>query len=231
MALNNQIDDVSLLQSSLSSKISQNKSLLITASPIPIIVDDDVDVPDSNSTLSSHNPSQIITNNISIDNDEDLLKPVENISSFDANIDVEVKPPSPPNPDFAAASSLVPSTVLATDKPLSTSTSTASATAKPKSTKAVKQRSPSPSPPPPPPPRLQTIRLEIKLGGPDAYEVNIAQLAKDTGQRAPTPPRVHKKADSSDSEDEGEDGKSPKSKKGKGKDGKVIQSIFRTLTL
>jgi hypothetical protein len=67
-----------------------------------------------------------------------------------------------------------------------------SASAKPKSTKA-RARSPSPSPPPlVPPPPLQTIRLEIKLGGPENYEVDVSALAKATGQRpaTPTPPAV-----------------------------------------
>lgn len=70
---------------------------------------------------------------------------------------------------------------------------------KPKS-KAPRPRSPSPTPPPPPPPPLQTVRLEIKLGGPDNYEVNISSLAKSTGQRQPTPPPP--KPDTSESEGE-----------------------------
>ena len=71
-----------------------------------------------------------------------------------------------------------------------------SASGKPKSTKA-RARSPSPSPPPPaPPPPLKTIRLEIKLGGPDNYEVDVAALAKATGQRPATPPPVAKRYES-----------------------------------
>lgn len=58
--------------------------------------------------------------------------------------------------------------------------------AKPRS---KKPRSPSPSPPPlPPAPPLQTIRLDIRLGGPENYEVDVSKLAKDSGQRPPTPP-------------------------------------------
>lgn len=45
---------------------------------------------------------------------------------------------------------------------------------------AHRPRSPSPSPPPP----LQTIRLDIELGGPDNHEVNISGLAKSTGSGA-----------------------------------------------
>ncbi|KDR78196.1 hypothetical protein GALMADRAFT_209612 [Galerina marginata CBS 339.88] len=101
-----------------------------------------------------------------------------------------------------------------------TSTSTAGAaakpasSAKPRSTKPPK-RSPSPSPPPPPAIPLKTIRLDIRLGGPSNYEVDISRQAKETGQRPPTPPPVVKKvADSSESEDDEDDkaGAKPKSK-------------------
>jgi hypothetical protein len=73
-----------------------------------------------------------------------------------------------------------------------------------KSTKARAARSPSPSPPPPapPPPPMQTIRLEIKLGGPEKYEVDVASLAKATGQRHATPPAAVKRYES-ESEGEG----------------------------
>ncbi|TEB33986.1 hypothetical protein FA13DRAFT_1754027 [Coprinellus micaceus] len=56
-----------------------------------------------------------------------------------------------------------------------------------------KHRTPSPSPPPPvPPPPLTTVRLELKLGGPSNYEVDVARRAKETGQRpwSPEPPVV-----------------------------------------
>lgn len=89
-------------------------------------------------------------------------------------------------------------------KPESTATASAlpPASQKPKSVR--KQRSPSPElPPPPPPPVFRTIRLEIPLGGPDNYAVDITKLAKETGQRPPTPPPV--KRDISDSEDDEED--------------------------
>ena len=76
------------------------------------------------------------------------------------------------------------------------------ASAKPKPTKA-RAKSPSPSPPPAvPPPPLQTIRLEIKLGGPENYEVDVAALAKATGQRPTTPPPAVKQYES-ESEGEG----------------------------
>ncbi|KAH8092172.1 hypothetical protein BXZ70DRAFT_1010874 [Cristinia sonorae] len=80
----------------------------------------------------------------------------------------------------------------------------ATAGAKSKSTKPP--RSPSPSPPPPPVrPPLQTVRLDIKLGGQDNYAVDIAALAKDTGQRASTPVPVAKPDSSDDSHSEGDD--------------------------
>ncbi|KAI0687927.1 hypothetical protein BC835DRAFT_1408232 [Cytidiella melzeri] len=80
--------------------------------------------------------------------------------------------------------------------------------AKPKSSKlAGPPRSPSPSPPPPPVRApLQTVRLDITLGGPDNYEVNIAALAKETGQRPSTPTPAAKRHDTSDdSHSEGDD--------------------------
>ena len=92
----------------------------------------------------------------------------------------------------------------------------ASSAPKPKSSRA-RPRSPSPSPPPAPPPApLQTVRLEIALGGPDNYEVDVAALAKATGQRPPTPPPVAKRYESeSEAEPEGEHDDDRKSKKGK----------------
>ncbi|KAF8522754.1 hypothetical protein BU17DRAFT_44466 [Hysterangium stoloniferum] len=72
---------------------------------------------------------------------------------------------------------------------------------KPKSTKQRKSRSPSPVPIPQAPP-LRTVRLDITLGGPDHYEIDVSGLALETGQRNPTPPPV--KRDTSDSDDDSE---------------------------
>ncbi|EMD34978.1 hypothetical protein CERSUDRAFT_116505 [Gelatoporia subvermispora B] len=98
-----------------------------------------------------------------------------------------------------------------TAKPASTA-----AGAKPKSTKSA-ARSPSPSPPPPPAREpLQTIRLEIRLGGPEDYEVDISSLSKTTGQRPPTPVAPSKPDTSDDSHSEGDDegdGKKEKKKR------------------
>ncbi|KAJ3763196.1 hypothetical protein EV360DRAFT_34087 [Lentinula raphanica] len=76
---------------------------------------------------------------------------------------------------------------------------TSAGTTKPKSKAKAKPRSPSPLPIAPPP--LQTVRLSIKLGGPDNYTVNVSGLAKASGQRPPTP--VQKRQDES-SESEAE---------------------------
>ena len=122
----------------------------------------------------------------------------------------QVSPIAPPEIDSAASASAIsspadpspPSLLLPpqTDDVPDSSSSTiingkgkgklsTAASAKPKSAKPRAARSPSPSPPPlVPPPPLQTIRLEIKLGGPDKYEVDVAALAKATGQRPATPP-------------------------------------------
>ena len=108
----------------------------------------------------------------------------------DADDTASMGPDEPPAPDVAPK---ISTGAKGKGKPTS---------AKPKSTKA-RARSPSPSPPPPvPPPPLQTIRLEIKLGGPDNYEVNVAALAKETGQRPASPPAAVKPYES-ESEGEG----------------------------
>ncbi|KAG6826944.1 hypothetical protein H0H92_013821 [Tricholoma furcatifolium] len=111
---------------------------------------------------------------------------------------------NPPLPPPSASAPITKST-----KPVST--------AKPRSTKH-KARTPSPSPPPPPPPPpLETIRLQIKLGGADNYAVDIADMSRATGQRPPTPvitvTAVH--SDSDDDEGNKTDDKKDKKKKKK----------------
>ena len=139
-------------------------------------------------------------------------------SSAHLPISIPVLVHSPPLPTSPG-----PSGSSVTAKPSPSSTKPASS-AKPRSSKPAKPaRSPSPSPPPPlPVVPLQTIRLQIRLGGPSNYEVDISRQAKDTGQRPPTPPPVVKKvADSSDS-DEDED----KDEKSRSKKNKVSYSII-----
>lgn len=83
--------------------------------------------------------------------------------------------------------------------------------------------------PPPPPPLivpLQTVRLQIRLGGPSNYEVDIARQAKDTGQRPPTPPVVAKKVEDSDSEDDNDKDDKSKSKKKKVDNGTILSGTF-----
>ena len=86
---------------------------------------------------------------------------------------------------------------------------------KPKSSKQSRPRSHSPTPPPPPaPPQpLNTVRLDIKLGGPDKYEVDISGLAKASGQRPPTPPPPKPDISESDGEESHDDQAKPKRKK------------------
>lgn len=85
--------------------------------------------------------------------------------------------------------------------------------------KAV-HRSPSPPPPPPAAPR-PTLRLDITLGGPDNYEVDITRLSIDTGQlpdiAVPVPVVVDAGSDG-ESEDEKEKEKGDKEKTDKDKD-------------
>lgn len=98
------------------------------------------------------------------------------------------QPQTPPAqiPVSSPLSSPVPSSV----KPKSAAKS---------SSKANKDLENSPEPQPPPP-IITTIRLDIRLGGPDNYAVDISQLAKATGQRPGTPEVIPKVAESSDSE-------------------------------
>jgi hypothetical protein len=133
--------------------------------------------------ISSPNTSTLAINNSHNSPDHDVNTSVSNVD------DSDIKPP--PSKRLKSSSSVTGSAP----------TSAAPTSIKPKS-KAPRPRSPSPTPPPPPPPPLQTIRLQIKLGGPDNYEVHIATLAKTTGQRQPTPQPP--KADTSESEGEGE---------------------------
>ncbi|EIM80227.1 uncharacterized protein STEHIDRAFT_172868 [Stereum hirsutum FP-91666 SS1] len=84
---------------------------------------------------------------------------------------------------------------VATTTDLTAATTVAPPPAPPKP-KTKRPRSPSPSPPPPPPPPLTTIRLDIALGGPEKYEVDIAAMAKATGQRPATPPMLKKRYES-----------------------------------
>ncbi|KAF8553864.1 hypothetical protein OG21DRAFT_1509639 [Imleria badia] len=93
--------------------------------------------------------------------------------------------------------------------------STAGTGPKPKSSKQSRPRSRSPTPPPPPaPPQpLTTVRLDIKLGGPEKYDVDISALAKASGQRHPTPPPPKPDISDSEGEETHDDQAKPKRKK------------------
>ncbi|KAI1785446.1 hypothetical protein LXA43DRAFT_1038210 [Ganoderma leucocontextum] len=113
----------------------------------------------------------------------------------------------PPLPSASAAASSSDAAAPAEgargrkSKPSSSYVAAAPPGAKPKSTKSAAPRA-SPSPPPHPARQpLQTIRLDIELGGPDDYEVNISALAKATGQRPATPVPDLAKHDTSDESD------------------------------
>ncbi|KZT19861.1 hypothetical protein NEOLEDRAFT_1141487 [Neolentinus lepideus HHB14362 ss-1] len=127
--------------------------------------------------------------------------------------------------------SLTPAEATSSEAQPGAAAKPASTAAKPKSTKTARPRSPSPTPPPPPP-QLQTIRLHIPLGGPDAYQVDISTLAKSSGQRSPTPPPS--KIDTSDSEGDdeasGKDKDKDKDEKKKRKRKKNLASEYYDLT-
>lgn len=134
---------------------------------------------------------------------ENSPKPTANhdIHTLVSDVDNDLKPP--PSKKIKTSQSPPGS------KPISAAG--AGTTAKPKSAKAPRARSRSPTPPPQRQPPLQTIRLDIVLGGPDKYEVDITSLAKATGQRPTTPPPP--KPDTSDSDGEETDRAKPKKKK------------------
>ena len=168
----------------------------------------DVNLPPPSSAATSRRSS------LAVAGEEASSIPVRDASvgsSAHVPISIPVLVHSPPLPTSSG-----PAGSSVTAKPSSSSTKPVSS-AKPRSTKPAKPaRSPSPSPPPPAPIiPLRTIRLQIRLGGPSNYEVDISRQAKDTGQRATTPPAAVKKvADSSDSDDDDKDDKS-RSKKHK----------------
>ncbi len=74
---------------------------------------------------------------------------------------------------------------------------------KPKSKARPRSRTPLPLPLSAP----ITIRLDIALGGPSNYSINILSLAKETGQRPPTPPLRRRDSVSGSEEEEEEDEK------------------------
>jgi hypothetical protein len=102
-------------------------------------------------------------------------------------------------------------------------TQSTTTTTKPKSKAA--QRSPSPPPPPPAQPR-PTIRLEITLGGPENYEVDITRLSIDSGQLPDIAVAVAPAA-GNESEDESEEEEKEKTVKTK-KRGRKVRPSFHS---
>ncbi|KIJ61712.1 hypothetical protein HYDPIDRAFT_176873 [Hydnomerulius pinastri MD-312] len=153
---------------------------------------------------SSHSSSISVRNDIiELSSRDNSVEPTTDHDgrTLASDVDNDVKPPP--------AKKMRHSSSAAGSKPAST----AGAGVKPKSSKPSRPRSPSPTPPPPPPPPFQTLRLDIVLGGPENYEVDITSIAKSSGQRQPTPPPP--KADTSESEGEEthDDQAKPKKKK------------------
>ncbi|KZT59556.1 hypothetical protein CALCODRAFT_186789 [Calocera cornea HHB12733] len=133
-----------------------------------------------------------------------------------------VIPPTPLKPEDASN----PLTGTVEDAPASDVEMSGPEKAGPKVKKPRKQRGAASPPPtlPPPPPPLPTVRLDIALGGPSAYMINVLELARESGQRNPTPPPVVHSDESSSSDSE-EDVKR-KGKLGVGKKG--VKHISRS---
>ncbi|KAF8217847.1 hypothetical protein K438DRAFT_1795746 [Mycena galopus ATCC 62051] len=84
-----------------------------------------------------------------------------------------------------------------------------------------------PPPPPPPPAPMQTIRLEIRLGGPDNYEVDVKGMAREEGLvwgeigEKKYADDSSEGEEGSDGEEEKEDAKEKEAKEKKDADGDV----------
>ncbi|KAJ7021370.1 hypothetical protein C8F04DRAFT_1013434 [Mycena alexandri] len=130
-------------------------------------------------------------------------------------VDASGAPGSPTEP--ATAIGVVPPT-----SPLSAPPTSAAKPA-PTQKKPKSHHAPLPPPPPPPPLPMQTIRLEIRLGGPDNYEIDVKGKARDEG--FVWGEMVVKKYgdDSSEGDDgsDGEEGGDEKEKDAKDADGDV----------
>lgn len=167
--------------------------------------------PSVSATSSRHTPHPENNSNAIQIGDDNEIQPVLTVGDGDDDDD---------NNNNDNNNDKLPATVASGQKPAS-KPSSKPPSSKPRSSKPHKARSPSPTPPPPPPPAppLQTIRLEIKLGGPNNYAVDIAEVSRSTGQRPPTPtqPGVGHVSDSEDDDDD-EKGK----EKGKGKSKKKV---------
>ena len=130
-----------------------------------------------------------------------LPSPFTNTDDQDSDRPLDAIPPQQQQPTSPTASASAPAS-----KPPSV------AHAKPKSARA--HLSKSRSLPPPLLPPFTTVRLDISLGGPENYEVDISATAKVTGQRPPTPlPPKPRDTDDSEPDKEDRDKEQPKPKK------------------
>ncbi|KAJ7145412.1 hypothetical protein C8R43DRAFT_549569 [Mycena crocata] len=152
------------------------------------------------------------------DVDKDLIPTAADISDVDPDVIVV---------DGAPDAIRIP--VLVQTPPLDTAAPTSPLSAPPTSAakppppaptqkKPKSHHAPPPPPPPPPPAPMQTIRLEIRLGGPENYEIDVKGKARDEGFVWGEP--VGKKYADEESSDEGSDGEEGEGKEGKddGKD-------------
>ncbi|KAG8929906.1 hypothetical protein FRC02_004883 [Tulasnella sp. 418] len=147
-------------------------------------------------SASSHVTPDIVTNGVQ----QISLSPSQNLNTTTTNEDNKIPSASDVHPRTLSTSS---SNHAGTDT--DTAANVKPNILKPKSKKPKKERAHSPTPPPPlPPPPMITVRLNIALGGPSNYEVSIANLARQTGQRGltpPPPPRDNSDSDSSSEDD------------------------------
>ena len=195
------------------------------------------------SAIRLYSSSNVLTFGVSsqnMDSDIDMIEQ-KSAPALVTSVSLPVLPPSDSQQVSPIAPDIDDSTSAAPDEPsppdvapkISTDGKGKSkpASGKPKSTKA-RARSPSPSPPPPvPAPPLQTIRLEIKLGGPENYEVDVAALAKATGQRPASPPAAAGAAAPKRYESESDGEGAPESGMGTDGDGeKKTKKVRKTRT-
>ena len=188
--VHNMADDVEMLD------VNHNINNISSRSP--------TDIPPT--SRSSHNSAISARSNVIVlsSRDNSVGPPSGNDGrTLVADVNNDAKPPPSKKMKHSAS--------VADSKPASA----AGTGPKPKSSKHSRPRShsPTPPPPPPPPPPLNTIRLDIKLGGPEKYEVDIAVLARASGQRPPTPPPPKPDISESEGEETHDDQPKPKRKK------------------
>jgi hypothetical protein len=162
---------------------SQSKPLHVNSLPPPI----------ENPNPTTEAPDVVMTNPGG--EESAVAMEVDNVDASQSSAENNPQQPSP-------ASSTSP--IHADATPATATTTAASSENKPKG-KGKPRTKPAAPPTPPaepaaPPPR-PTVRLNIPLGGPTNYSVSILELARDTGQRPPTPPPVRRDSVSGSDDD------------------------------